>query len=68
MAFIEVTNAVDTTEEDVNQIERYFKEKYQIPTPSSWECITCGKKMIRQNRYTDSHPIFRKTILWLVDI
>lgn len=46
MAFIEVTNAVDTTEEAVNQIERYFKEKYQFPTPSSWECITCGKKMI----------------------
>ena len=49
MAFIEVTNAVGTTEDGVNQIERYFREKYNIQTPKSWECITCGQKIVRKD-------------------
>lgn len=44
MAFIEVTNAVDTTENGVNQIDRYFKEKLQMKElPSHWDCAICKR-------------------------
>lgn len=49
MAKIKVTNAVGTTENGVNQIERYFRDKYNIQTPKSWECITCGQKIVRKD-------------------
>lgn len=58
MAFIEVTNAVDATEDNVNQIDQYFRETYNFPTPRSWNCLICGKKIIRQNCYADSNLIF----------
>ena len=44
MSKIKVTNAVGTTENGVNQIERYFREKYQMDKlPSHWDCVICNK-------------------------
>lgn len=54
MAKIKVTNAVGTTENGVNQIERYFKEKYKYYIPSSCRCAICGKKIVRQNRQSSN--------------
>ncbi len=58
MAKIKVTNAVSTIGNTINQIDQYFREKYNFPTPRSWDCLICGRKIIRQNCYTDSNPIF----------
>lgn len=45
---IRVKNAVNTTENGTNQLEKYFKIKYGICIPSSYTCSLCGKKIIRK--------------------
>ena len=56
MAFIEVTNAVDTTEDGVNQIERYFEEKFQMEEPPShYNCVICNRPITLESEQL-MHP------------
>ncbi len=55
---IKVKNAVGTTENGVNQLEKYFKEKYNIDIPTNWECSLCEKNIVR--KLSGNHPFFSK--------
>ena len=50
---IEVRNSETGNNALPNALEYYYKEKYNIPVPSSSICPSCGKKMYRKKEYSN---------------